>query len=89
MQILLQSKQKRCTNTEIAAAAKDKADRAADAASKAQQDRSELVTRLAQLEDAIEKEDRSYKYKYNVSAGKDTTSKARYCEVDVPIANLR
>jgi hypothetical protein len=86
-QILLEGKQKRRTTTEKAAAAKDKADRVADAVSKRQQDRRLVVARIAQLEDVIQKEDRSYKYK--VSA-KGASSKARYREAeDDPIVNLR
>ena len=81
--------QKRCNNTEIAAAAKEKRDREADAEMKTQWDRSQVVSQIAQLEDIIQKEDKFYRDRYKV-CGKNATSKTKYREAkDNPVANLR
>jgi hypothetical protein len=86
-QIVIQSKQKRRTAAEKAAAVKEKADRKADAALKAQENRSAVVARIAQLEDSLQKDDRSYG---NNISGKGAASKATYREAEHDtIANPR
>lgn len=82
-QIVNEFKQKRRSTAEKAAAVQEKADREADTTLKAQEDRSAVVGRIAQLEDTLQREDRSYGYKVS---GKSAASKGTYREA---IANPR
>jgi hypothetical protein len=85
-QVVINSKQKRRSAAEIAAANEEKTRRVTEVASKAQEDRQAEVARIAQLEDALQREDVSYR-KALIASGKGTpqshvTAKASYREAE-------
>lgn len=85
-QIVNDNKQKRRSQAEIASANEERARKETEAASKAQEDRQAEIARIAQLEDAIQREDTSYR-KASIPSGvgapqRHTVAQASYREAE-------